>query len=120
MAPSMVYYDLASMFNTTSTTNSTFVRFLQYTSNPTNDPSFIFAYLPAFLIMFTVFFVLLMSLKLRNYDTLPALAVATIVNCIIAILFYPLGIINGAILIVSIFGIPVIGLLVFILAPDTN
>jgi hypothetical protein len=96
-------YDL---YNTTSILNESgvnlYVKMVQFVSNP--NPSVVqpFDYLVGILIVLTIFTIIFLSMKARGSSTLGAFFSASLVNFIICLLFYPIGIISGLILIIAI------------------
>ena len=113
MAPTVVYYNMTALFNSTTSSNNTFVSMMQFVSNPTTSGNFLFPYIIGALIMMAIFVVILLSLTLRGYSFISALTTAVIVNFVVAMLLYPLSIISGWLLVISVLRIPIMGFVVF-------
>jgi hypothetical protein len=113
MAPTINNYDITSVANHTD--DNKLVKLMEFVSEPTcsgggSCGSSAYDFLPGFLILLAVYLVVFFSLKLRGYSTLAAWTSCNIANFVLALLLYPLGIISGQILVISIVLVPLSGM----------
>jgi len=85
----------------------TFTSFLGYTSQQTN-------YLPGLIILMIVAFIIFFTLKIKGYSTNGTLVAVTFINFILAVMMYPLQIINGQTLVISILLLPAALVVIFL------
>jgi len=112
IAPIINNFDITSMSNQTG---NKLVNLMTFTSKPTCEDgatcvTSFYDYLPGLLIILMVYFILFFSLKLRGYSLLATFTACNIVNLVLVLLLYPLNILSGRILIVSIVLVPLSGL----------
>jgi len=92
-------YNLSSIANVSNSTNS-MVQFVQETSRQSG-------YLPGIYILSTAFIVLFVTLMGKGYGAKNCFAACSWVTMILAILLYPLHIIDGTIMVVFILLMPI-------------
>ena len=117
MAPRINNFDVTSVGN--ASTNK-LVKLMQFVSKPTCNGggecvTTIYNYLPGLLVLLTVYIIIFFSLKLRGSGTLGAFTACNIVNLLLAIFLFPLGVISGQMLTISIMLIPISGFLLWML-----
>lgn len=92
MAPVIHTY---SFENITNSSSNKLLALFQETSRQTD-------YFPGIIIISALWFIIFLSLKGKGYATLNALSAANTAFLIITILMYPLGILPGSVLVISI------------------
>jgi len=103
MAPTIPNYNFSNITNS----DNVIVSLFQYTSQQTN-------YLPGMLILIGLFVVITFALKVRGYRTSAVFTAASSANLVLALMMFPLGIINGQILVVSIALLPLAAFLLWL------
>ena len=112
MAPSINNYDVTGVANATG---NKMVALMKFVSNPTCNgggscSTSAYNFLPGLLILLSVYLIIFFSLKLRGYSTLAVFTACNLVNFALALLMFPLQIISGKMLVVSIVLVPLAGL----------
>lgn len=111
MAPTILRYPIENISN--GTAQNKLVGLMQMTSKPFAENT-LFDYLPGLLIILSVYFIVFLSLKLRGFSFLACFATANIVNFVLVLLMYPIGILSGQVFVISLFLVPISMLLLFI------
>ena len=89
---------------------------MQMTSDPFPGVANMYDFLPGLLIVLAFYSIIFLSLKLKGFSFLASFSAANIANFVLVLLMYPLGIISGQVLVVSIFLVPISALILFISA----
>jgi|SRR3990172_371138 len=97
MAPTITNYNLSRV---TEASGNKFVALAQYSSEATN-------YFVGLFLLIIPFVIISLVLKSRGHPTTHIFAAASLVNFLLAVLLYPLQIITGTMLVVSIVLLPV-------------
>ena len=87
---------------------------MQFVSNPEPATYSVYDYLPGMLILIALAMIIFFSLKLKGATTPAAFTAMVIANFVMALLFYPLSIISGQILVMSIGLLPVAAFVIYI------
>jgi len=95
--PQVDYYNLT---NLTARDGNMLVNFIQFTSENTN-------YLPGLLILLAFYLIIFFVLKSKGSHTIDAFAACNFVNFVLALLFYPLQMVGGVVLLTSILLLPI-------------
>ena len=116
MAPTINNYDVTSVANHSG---NKLVKLMQFVSQPTCNNgqscgSSSYNFLPGFLILLSLYLVIFFSLKIRGYSTLATWTACNIANLVVALLLYPLEIVSGQILVVSIALVPLSGMMLWL------
>lgn len=106
----MVYveYNITDWIDSTSGSSNVFTEFLSYTSSQTN-------YLPGLSILLMMAIIIFLTLKVKGYTTTSTLVAVTFINFILAVIMYPLAIISGQMLVISIMLLPAALIVVFLM-----
>lgn len=116
MAPTINNFDITSVANSS---NNKMVELMRFVSKPTcsgggSCGTSAYNYLPGFLILLSIYMIIFFSLKLRGYSTIATFAACNIANLVIVLLLYPLEILSGKILIISIALVPLSGMFLWL------
>jgi hypothetical protein len=105
MAPTIIPYPIEGIANSTATNK--FVALMQLVSDP--DPS-VFSYydfMVGFLIVFSLWLIIFLSLKMRGHSFIASFSAANVSNFVLVLLMYPLGIISGQVFVFSMILVPI-------------
>ena len=111
MAPGINNFNLSSV---TNSSGNKLASLMEFTSNPTctnlgGCQTTVYNYLPGILILLLLGLIIFFTLKVKQVSTTAAFAATVISNFVLAILLYPLGIISGQILVISLILVPLSG-----------
>lgn len=95
--PTLINYDLANM---TNRSGNQLINLIQFTSEQTN-------YTAGLVISITLFLIIFMALKMKGATTASAFSATSFAMFLICVLMYPVGIISGYILLISVILMPV-------------
>jgi hypothetical protein len=109
--PTIVKYPIEDLVNTTA--SNKLVALMQLVSDPFPATADFYDYLPGLLIVLVIYIVIFLSLKLRGASFLSAFASTNVVNFILVLLMFPLGIISGQVLVISLFLMPISAILLW-------
>lgn len=104
MVTTVTPYNFSSI--TDGTSGNVFVDFVRETSAQTH-------YIPGTVILWTMFVIVLLSLKIRGFPFVTCLVSASFANLLIAILLFALGTLSSIMLIISIVMLPISVLALF-------
>lgn len=115
MAPTINNFNITEVANASG---NKLVALMKFTSKPScvngECATTIYDYLPGMLILLSLAFIIFFSLKIRGHSTTASFTAMAIANVVIALLMYPLEILSGRILLLSIILLPVAGFMLFI------
>lgn len=109
--PTIVKYPIEDLVNTTA--SNKLVALMQLVSDPFPAQVDFYDFLPGLLIILVVYVVIFLSLKLRGHSFLASFAATNIANFILVLLMFPLGIVGGQVLVVSLFLMPISAILLW-------
>lgn len=100
----MTYYDLTNM---TNRSGNQLVNLIQYTSEQTH-------FMAGYVLYVTLFLIIFLALKMKGATTPAAAAATCFAMFVVTILFYPLHIVSGYLLAISIVLLPISVFILFL------
>jgi hypothetical protein len=112
MTVTIFKYPVENLANNSATNK--LVALMQLASDPNPAVYSFYDFLPGLLIWLVFYLIIMLSLKLRGFSFLASFSATNIAILILTLLMYPLGIISGQLLVISIFLVPLSVLLMWI------